>query len=107
MTERQETVREELSCVLKRVVALHFDPASGSPYWLQRQGELGLDARLDIRTPADLALLGPMDESALASRPIEDFIPRSLLGRRREFIVGETAGTLGRPKSAVHRQDEF
>jgi hypothetical protein len=48
-----------------------------------------------------------MDELALATRPIEDFIPRSLLSRRSELIVAETAGTLGRAKFGVHRRDEF
>jgi hypothetical protein len=48
-----------------------------------------------------------MDAEALASRPIEDFLPASLLSRRTEFIVAETGGTLGRPKFAVHRADEF
>ena len=48
-----------------------------------------------------------MDEPALATRPIEDFIPRSLLNRRGELIIAETAGTLGRAKFCVHRRDEF
>ena len=107
MTNQPKTVGEELSSALREVLAVHFDPELGSSYWLQRQRELGLDARRDIRILDDLALLGPMDESALACRPIEDFIPRSLLARRSEFIVAETAGTLGRPKFAVHLRQEF
>jgi hypothetical protein len=107
MTDRPEGVRERLFAVLRRVVAVHFDPDGGSPYWLRRQRELGLDARREVRAMEDLDLLGPMDESALAGRPVEDFIPRSLLDRRGECIVGETAGTLGRPKFAVPRRDEF
>ena len=27
------------------VLALHFDPDQGSPYWLQRQQQLGFDVR--------------------------------------------------------------
>jgi hypothetical protein len=37
-------------------------------------------------------------------------VPRSQVSRessRAEWIIGETAGTLGRPKFAVHRRDEF
>lgn len=66
-----------------------------------------MDVRKDIRTTADLVKLGPMDEQAMATRPVEDFVPRSLLHRRREFLIGETAGTLGQPKYAAHRLDEF
>ena len=92
---------------LARAIDLHFDPQTGSPYWLAKQAELGVDVRKAVRTPDDLPLLGPMDESALATQPIEDFIPRAMLDRRAEFIVAETAGTLGPPKFAVHRRDEF
>lgn len=100
---RSETFNERL----RRMIALHFDPESGSPYWLELAGRLGFDPREDIRSAEDLARLGPMDQQALAGRPVEDFIPRSLLCRRREFIFAETGGTLGDPKFAVHRDDEF
>lgn len=90
-----------------RILQIHFDRKGGAPYWLQQQEELGIDVCDEIFTVEDLTRLGPMDESALATRPIEDFIPRSMLSRRNEFIITETAGTLGRPKFGVHRQDEF
>jgi hypothetical protein len=92
---------------LSRVIGIHFDPDGGSPFWLERQAELGFDVRTEIRCASDLVKLGPMDEAALSARPIEDFIPRSLLDRRPDFIIAETAGTLGRAKFCVHRRDEF
>jgi len=96
----------ELTSRLERVIAIHFDAEGGTPYWLEKQKELGIDAVRNIRTVADLALLGPMDENALAQRPIEDFIPRRF-GACRDYILAETGGTLGPSKFAVHRQDEF
>ncbi|MBM4085160.1 MAG: hypothetical protein FJ272_10260 [Planctomycetes bacterium] len=92
---------------LCRVLAVHFDPQGGSPYWLEKAAALDGDPRETIRSLDDLSRLGPMDEAALASRPVEDFVPRSLWSRRTEFLVAETGGTLGRPKYAVHRADEF
>jgi hypothetical protein len=92
---------------LAQVLGIHFDPEGGSPYWLEREAALGFDVCVEIRSVSDLPKLGPMDEMALATRPIEDFIPRSLLHRRRELIIAETAGTLGRAKFCVHRRDEF
>jgi hypothetical protein len=88
-------------------LAIHFDAASGSPYWLERQADLGIDVAKTVRSVNDLAILGPMDEAALSQRPIEDFVPRSQLKHRHRWIVAETAGTLGRAKFCVHRQDEF
>lgn len=92
---------------LEHMLAVHFDPKWGSPYWIEKARQLGLDARRDIGSIDDLALLGPMDAEALATRPIEDFIPRRFLDRRSELIFAETAGTLGRPQFAAHRVDEF
>ena len=77
------------------------------PGLVARQKELDIDVRREVRTTGDLVKLGPMDQEALARRPIEEFIPRSIQERRAEFIRGETAGTLGKPKYAVHRRDEF
>jgi len=105
--ETQQKSLEEVDHRVDRIVGLHFDPQDGSRYWLEREAVLGIDARREIRTVSDLPKLGPMDEKALATRPIEDFIPRSILSRRRELIIAETAGTLGWAKFCVHRRDEF
>ncbi|MDT8301193.1 MAG: hypothetical protein RQ760_06880 [Sedimentisphaerales bacterium] len=91
---------------LQLILDIHFDHKTGSPYWLEKQKQLGLNIRKEIRTIEDLYRLGAMDENALAYRPIEDFIPRRF-SNCTEYIIAETAGTLGRPKSAVHRHDEF
>lgn len=91
---------------LKRILGIHFDREQGAPYWLERQKQLGFDICRRVRTVEDLAVLGPMDEAALANRPIEDFIPRAFQDCR-DYLLAETAGTLGRPKTAVHRADEF
>nr|MBC8218698.1 hypothetical protein [Planctomycetota bacterium] len=79
---------------------------SGAPYWLDRQTEIGIDVAKSVHGIEDLSILGPMDEEVLATRPIEDFIPRILLADA-DYVLAETAGTLGRPKFAVHRIDEF
>lgn len=103
----QTKARNEVLQKLREVIEVHFDPNGGSPYWIEKAKYLGMDARKEIRCIEDLALLGPMDGAALASRPIEDFIPKSLMHRKRDFIFAETAGTLGEPKFAVHLAEEF
>jgi hypothetical protein len=95
------------SALLERILDIHFDPRGGTPYWRERERALGLDARREIRTVDDLPKLGPMNSQAMSARPFEDFVPRSLMSQRKSFIVAQTAGTLGRPKFAVHRDDEY
>lgn len=102
-----ERVTELLSARLRRVVVLHFDPVEGSPYWLERARALGFDPRERVRSLEDLAVLGPMDERALASRPVEDFLPAPIRHCRPDLVVAETGGTTGESKFAVFRQDEF
>ena len=82
---------------LADVLALHFDPRTGSPYWLDRQRRLGFDVRREVRRVDDLPLLGPTAPADLTTRPLEDFVPRPLLERKEEWVVAETGGTLGRP----------
>lgn len=92
---------------LREIIDLHFDPQYGSPYWLAKEKQLRLHARRDIHTVQDLALLGSMDSHVLAEKPIEYFIPASQLSRRKNFILAETGGTLGKPCYAVYHQTEF
>jgi len=91
---------------LERVVRTHFDKHTGAPFWLDRQKELGIDVIKSLRSPDDLWVLGPMDQQALTDRPLDYFIPRLYLDRM-DYILAETAGTLGRPKFVIHRKDEF
>jgi len=91
---------------LRHVLRIHFHADLGTPYWLEKQRELGIQAVKSIRSVEDLAVLGPMDERALAEQSIEDFIPR-VFHEHDDYLIAETAGTLGKPKTAVHRADEF
>ncbi len=92
---------------LRRVIAIHFDPQQGSRFWLERAATLGIDPRREVRSVADLALLGEMAASDLASRPLLDFIPRRCHTRMDRFVVGQTGGTTGRGQWTAYRDDEF
>jgi len=92
---------------LRDVLAIHFDPASGAPYWLRRAEQLGFDPRAEVESVADLALLGVMDPGALAACRLEDLLPRPLLHRKNELIVAQTGGTLGQPAWTAYDQSEF
>lgn len=92
---------------VRRIVAIHFDSESGAPYWLERQRALGLSARDEIRTMENLVRLGPMDEDALRTRPIMDFVPRSQRGNLAGATITETGGTTGKPKRTIFSRREF
>lgn len=92
---------------LYELLRLHFHPRLGSRYWLRRQEALGWDVRDRIRTFADLRLLGPTPADDLGRFPVRDFIPAGLHDQLPRFILGETAGTSGRPCGTAYRDDEF
>jgi len=88
------------------ILDLHFDKQKGTPYWLDLLEKKGLK-RSDFHTSADFFKLGAMDVEQLRTRPIEDFIPASLLGRQSEMILSETGGTTGDPCRRVYLPEEF
>jgi phenylacetate-coenzyme A ligase PaaK-like adenylate-forming protein len=102
------TRNDAISQRVRQVIALHFDPLMGSPYWLERAATLGFDPRNEITDLAGLGKLGRFDISVLSNRPIEDFVPRRFMeDRRTDFLVAETGGTTGNPSTGIHRRDEF
>jgi hypothetical protein len=92
---------------LRRVLALHFHPEHGSPYWLRRQDDLGWKVCDRVRTDADLWRLGPTPLDDLRRFPLRDFIPRAFHRELHRFVTGETAGTSGEPRATTYRDDEF
>ncbi|MDR4509789.1 MAG: hypothetical protein MRJ65_16405 [Candidatus Brocadiaceae bacterium] len=92
---------------IRHIISIHFDPVSGSPYWLEKEKILGINARRDISSFEELTVLGPMEEEDLRRYPVEHFIPRMYLRDKTEFILGETAGTTGLPKVTAYLKHEF
>jgi thienamycin biosynthesis protein ThnN len=97
----------DIDAYVRRIIAIHFDPEGGAPYWLERAESLGWDPRERVQSLHDLNLLGPMDEDALRDRSVLDFVPK----RRRANLIGgitaETGGATGRPKRTVFSRAEF
>jgi hypothetical protein len=79
----------------RRVVRCHFDPQTGSPYWLKRAQTLSFDPR-DITRYAQLAEFGPFPLPVLREIDPVDLVPlvvpRPLRGR-----IWESGGTTGDP----------
>jgi thienamycin biosynthesis protein ThnN len=91
---------------VRRVMAIHFDPELGTPYWLERDRRLGLSSLRDVATFEELkASVGFRDleeqrrfEHDARTLPLERFIPRSALREERFIWAAQTGGTSGAPK---------
>ncbi|MFB6303031.1 MAG: hypothetical protein ABEH78_09250 [Haloferacaceae archaeon] len=89
--DRDERVRE--------VLDVHFDPETGTPYWLEWADEHDVDPRDAVGGFEDLkSVFEPFDEDVIRHLPVEEFAPQALDGPRRVY---ETGGTTGAPKRVI------
>jgi len=93
--------------LIEEIIAIHFDPRTGSAFWLEQEKRLGLDARKEIACCEAFHLFGPMDTQSLRTRPLLDFIPRRFHGELPSMILAESGGTTGTPIRRVYRPSEF
>jgi thienamycin biosynthesis protein ThnN len=92
---------------LAEVLRIHFDPTHGAPHWIELAKRLNIDPRAEIRTINDLHLLGLMDQDALRTRPLSDFIPRSIAQHPDQLVVVQTGGTLGDPMWTSYTREDY
>ncbi len=78
----------------------HFDPRTGSPYWLDRARSLDFDPRRDVGGIDDLKLF-PNTVRDLRNVRAEDLVPRGYDPHQDLFGVFESGGTTGAPKSVA------
>ena len=101
--EPVQAAREALDAWVREVVAWHFDPATGCPFWLDYVQKLGWDPRREIRAFADLQRFPLFEDEWLRGGPVQRWVPRGLAGK--PVFVFETGGTTGIPKSRISCDD--
>jgi hypothetical protein len=82
--------------VVAAAMAWHFDPVTGSPFWLRQAEELPFDPRHDIRTVDDLSRFPDLSAELRTAR-IADLVPRGC-AELGPPVVFESGGTTGPPK---------
>jgi phenylacetate-coenzyme A ligase PaaK-like adenylate-forming protein len=95
--------RETLDAWVREVVGWHFDPATGTPFWLDFAARAGWDPRREIRSYADLDRFGAFDDDWLRGGPVRRWVPKAYADR--PISVFETGGSTGVPKSRINIDD--
>jgi hypothetical protein len=103
LDQEVRAARERLDAHVRELVAWHFDPATGCPFWLAWAQDRGIDPRDNVEGFDDLRLFGHFQDEWLRGGPVRWWIPRGLAGQ--PAYVFETGGTTGVPKSRVNLRD--
>ena len=85
------------------IVAWHFNPETGCPFWLDYASKLDWNPRQEIHCFDDLRKFPPFEDDRLRGGPVQRWIPKGLAGK--PAYVFETGGTTGIPKSRVAIED--
>ena len=97
VSNRVAQARQTLDAWVRECVAWHFDPATGTPFWLDYAARLDWDPRREIQGFADLSKLGLFQDEWLRGGPVRRWIPKAYSDR--PVYVFETGGSTGIPKS--------
>lgn len=95
--------RDALDSWVREIVRWHFDPATGSPFWLDYAKGLDWDPRLEIQSNADLSRLGFFQDEWLRGGPVRRWVPKAYAAK--PVYVFETGGSTGVPKSRINIED--
>jgi phenylacetate-coenzyme A ligase PaaK-like adenylate-forming protein len=95
--------REKLDAHVREVVQWHFNPETGTPFWLERAKTFKFNPLKDVRSFDDLKLFGLFEDEWLRGGPVRRWVPKAL--QDKPVYVFETGGTTGIPKSRININD--
>ena len=95
--------KEKLDAHVREIVQWHFNPETGTPFWLEYAKNLDWDPRKEIATYEDLDKFGFFQDEWLRGGPVNRWIPKAYAGQ--PTYVFETGGSTGVPKSRININD--
>ncbi len=93
----------DLDAHVREIVNWHFDPETGTPFWLEFAKTLDWDPRKQIRTYQDLDKFGYFQDEWLRGGPVRRWVPKGYA--TRPIYTFETGGSTGIPKSRINIDD--
>jgi len=103
--DRIKHAKDQLDAHVREIVSWHFDPATGTPFWLEKAKSFKFDPRKDVKCFDDLKLFGHFEDEWLRGGPIRRWVPKAY--QNKPLYVFETGGTTGIPKSRFVSEDHW
>jgi hypothetical protein len=97
------TAQEKLDAHVREIVRWHFDPATGSPFWLERAKSFDFDPMTDVNSYQDLDKFGFFQDEWLRGGPVRRWVPKAYANS--PIYTFETGGSTGVPKSRINVND--
>lgn len=98
-----KAARETLDAWTREVVEWHFNPDTGTPFWLEYAKTLDFDPRQAVQTYDDLDKFGFFQDEWLRGGPVRRWVPQGIADK--PIYVFETGGSTGIPKSRIAHED--
>lgn len=98
-----QAAADALDAQVREIVAWHFSPETGTPFWLDYAKSAGWDPASEVQGVADLMRFPNFDGEVLRHEAHERWIPKAYEGR--PFTIFETGGTTGMPKQRIGWDD--
>lgn len=102
-TPNPETAKAQLEAHLRDIIEWHFNPETGSQFWLNWAAKAGWDPRAEINRVEDLLKFPHFEDEWLRDLQPEVWVPKAFAGR--PFNIFETGGTTGMPKQRIGWED--
>jgi hypothetical protein len=103
LQQRVADAKECLDAQTRKIVAWHFDPKTGCPFWLDYAKKLDWDPRREVQCYDELDKFEPFQDEWLRGGPVRQWVPKAYAGR--PVFVFETGGSTGVPKSRINIED--
>ena len=87
--------RERLDAQTVEMMAWHFHPSTGCPFWLEYAQSLSFDPLKDVRCYEDLKKFPPFEDEWLRGGPVRRWVPKGMADK--PMFVFATGGTTGVP----------
>lgn len=98
-----EAAQQALDTRVKEIIAWHFSPDTGTPFWLEWAAKADFDPLKDVTCAADLMRFPHFNDDWLRDEQPERWVPKAYEGK--PFNIFETGGTTGMPKQRINWED--
>ena len=98
-----QQARQKLDAHVREIVQWHFNPETGTPFWLERAKSFKFNPLKDVNGFDDLKLFGHFEDEWLRGGPVRRWVPKAL--QQKPIYVFETGGTTGIPKTRINIDD--